>query len=128
MIVARGENCFILMNAFPYNSGHVLIAPYDHVPDLADLSAEVQSEIMAMTVRIKAVIARLLNPNGFNFGFNFGTAAGAGLEEHLHGHLVPRWFGDTNFMPVIGDVRVMPEALADTAKLLRGAWEEDINC
>jgi ATP adenylyltransferase len=125
MVVARGEASFVIMNAYPYNSGHVLIAPYSHVPDLAEVPETTVAEIMRLTMHAKKVMARLLTPDGFNFGFNFGAAAGAGLAEHVHGHLVPRWYGDTNFMPVIGDVRVMPEALAATARLLRDGWHDE---
>ncbi|MDT8390871.1 MAG: HIT domain-containing protein [Lentisphaeria bacterium] len=124
MVIARGNHCFMMMNTFPYNSGHILIAPYQHASDLAELAEPCLTEIMTLTVRAKAVMTRLFNPDGFNFGFNFGAAAGAGLEEHVHAHLVPRWFGDTNFMPVLGNTRVMPEALAATAQLLRDEWDK----
>ncbi len=99
LLIARGETAYLIMNGFPYNSGHVLIAPNRHVADLCDLTADERAEI------------------------NLGAAAGAGVRDHVHGHLVPRWIGDTNFMPVIGNVRVVPQALAETAKLFRDAWE-----
>ncbi len=122
LVIARGEAAFVLLNAFPYNSGHLLIAPYAHLADLGELPEATAAEMWQLTLRAKQAMASLLHPDGFNYGFNLGAAAGAGLEEHVHGHLVPRWFGDTNFMPVIGGVRVMPEALEATARLLREAW------
>ena len=124
LVIARGDKIFLLLNAFPYNSGHVLIAPYRHIPDLADLTGDELNEIMHLTVRMKAVLTRVMKPEGFNFGFNLGHAAGAGLESHLHGHIVPRWVGDVNFMPVLGNTRVVPESLDATAAILREAWDE----
>jgi len=125
LVLARGQESFLLLNAFPYNSGHVLVAPYRHVADLADLSENELNEIMQLILRIKKIMVRMMRPDGFNFGFNLGAAAGAGVKNHVHGHLVPRWIGDTNFMPVIGDTRVVPEALTDTARRLREAWEKE---
>jgi len=122
-IVARGQRAFVLLNTFPYNSGHLLIAPYRHVPDISDLDEAEFSELMALALRAKDVMTHALHPQGFNFGFNIGEIAGAGVAEHVHGHLVPRWAGDTNFMPVLADTRVVPQALADTARLLRDAWQ-----
>ena len=122
LVIARGELAYVLLNAFPYNSGHVLVAPYRHIAELADLTAGEWQEVIALTIRTQAVMAACLRPDGFNFGFNLGAAAGAGVPGHLHGHLVPRWTGDTNFMPVLGDTRVVPQALADTARLLRQQW------
>ncbi len=122
LVVARGRMSFLLLNAYPYNSGHVMVAPYRHVADLSDLTAEEHAEMMELVVRIKTIMTQLMNPQGFNYGFNLGAAAGAGVEAHLHGHLVPRWFGDTNFMPVLSGSRVIPEALAHTAAMFRAAW------
>ena len=124
LVVARGETCFLLLNAFPYNSGHVLIAPYAHKGDLSDLPKETRVEMIDMVMTMKEVMSERLWPDGFNFGFNLGAAAGAGVVEHVHGHLVPRWNGDTNFMPVLGDTRVVPEALEKTAAFLREGWGE----
>jgi len=121
-VIARGKLAFALLNTFPYNSGHVLVAPYRHVADLSLLTADELSEVMALILRVKEVMTTTLHPHGFNIGFNIGTPAGAGVADHVHGHIVPRWIGDTNFMPVLGDVRVVPQALDDTAKLLRDAW------
>lgn len=126
LIIARGEYSFLMLNAFPYNSGHTLVAPYKHVADLSDLSRQAREEIMEFIVAIKKVLAAAMYPDGFNVGFNLGSAAGAGVEEHVHGHIVPRWSGDTNFMPVLSDTRVVPESLEDTAKLLREVWEKEL--
>ncbi len=123
LIIARGRHAFLVMNAYPYNSGHVLAAPYRHLPDLTDLNADETNEIMVLLLHMKGIQARLMHPEGFNIGFNLGAAAGAGLKSHVHGHLVPRWTGDTNFMPVIGNTRVVPEALVDTARMFRQAWQ-----
>ena len=122
LVIARGERCYLLLNAFPYNSGHLLVAPYRHVPDLGGLDAGELQELMALAIRAQAVMTACMRPEGFNFGFNLGAAAGAGVPGHSHGHLVPRWTGDTNFMPVLGDTRVVPQALADTARFLRQQW------
>ncbi|MFO7821632.1 MAG: HIT domain-containing protein [Lentisphaeria bacterium] len=124
LVIARGENCLLMLNAFPYNSGHVLIAPYKHVGDLSDLEAETRYEMMDLTIRMKEIIARVMQPEGFNLGYNLGHSAGAGLAEHVHGHIVPRWSGDVNFMPVIAHTRVVPESLEETAELLRDEWEK----
>jgi len=122
LVVAEEEKVFVILNRFPYNPGHLMIVPYRHVPDLSDLNPEERAEIMEVTVKAQDVLTRILQPEGFNIGFNLGGAAGAGLKEHIHMHVVPRWEGDTNFMPVLGDVRVVPEALKETADLLRQAW------
>ncbi|MBN2452404.1 MAG: HIT domain-containing protein [Lentisphaeria bacterium] len=121
-VVHRGPFAFVLLNEYPYNAGHLLVAPYRHVADLTDLSVEECNEVVALMVQSKAVLSRVMAPHGFNLGFNLGEAAGAGLAGHVHGHVVPRWCGDTNFMAVLADVRVVPEALAATAELLRQAW------
>lgn len=124
LVIGRGENSYLILNAYPYNSGHILVAPNRHVGDLSDLSAEERNELLELVVRIKKIMSDIMKPDGFNFGFNLGAAAGAGLQDHVHGHLVPRWSGDTNFMPVIGNLRVVPQALEDTARLLRDAWRK----
>jgi len=123
LVIARGNQCFVMLNAFPYNSGHVLISPFEHVADLEELDDNVHHELMDLIVKTKTVLRNVMWPDGFNVGFNLGSAAGAGVEEHIHGHIVPRWEGDTNFMPVLSNTRVVPEALEDTAKLLREKWE-----
>ncbi|NOY80258.1 MAG: HIT domain-containing protein [Kiritimatiellaeota bacterium] len=121
-VVGRGKQCFVLLNDFPYNSGHLMIAPYRHVGDLDALCPEELSELFDLAVLCERVLKSVMNPEGFNFGFNIGAAAGAGVRDHVHGHMVPRWVGDTNFMPVLGSTRVVPEALDETARVLRKAW------
>ncbi len=122
LIIVRGENSLVLLNAYPYNSGHLLVAPFRHVADITDLNDDELMEMMQFIQKAKSLLDEVMHPEGYNFGFNLGAAAGAGLRTHVHGHLVPRWTGDTNFMPVIGNTRVVPEALLDTARLLRDAW------
>lgn len=122
MVIARGKAAFAVMNAFPYNSGHLMVAPYAHVRDLPGLDRTVLYEIMDLTVQCEETLRKVMRPDGFNVGFNLGAPAGAGLEDHLHLHIVPRWIGDTNFMPVLDNVRVVPQALKDTAELLRKNW------
>ncbi len=121
MILARGEHCFVVMNLFPYNPGHLMIAPYQHVPSIEDLDSAVLTEMMLLTQRMLAALRDAMHPEGFNMGINQGRIAGAGLADHIHVHVVPRWNGDTNFMPVLGDVRVMPELLASTYQKIRAA-------
>ncbi len=123
MMIHRGEHTFVILNRFPYNSGHLMVSPYHHIGDIAELTPEEQSELMQLTIRAKETLRRLMQPQGFNIGFNLGQAAGAGVADHIHLHIVPRWNGDTNFMPVIGDTRVVPEALAQTVRIIRDAWE-----
>lgn len=119
LVVHRGKTVFAMLNAFPYNSGHVLIAPYRHAGDLDRLSAEERAELMETAVFLEKVLKKLMSPDAFNLGFNLGKAAGAGVADHLHWHLVPRWNGDTNFMPVIADTRCVPESLENTAEMIR---------
>jgi ATP adenylyltransferase len=122
LIVHRGEHAFVILNRFPYNSGHLLVAPYRHIGDISELTAAERVEVMDLCVKSKEVLDKVMKPAGFNVGFNLGVAAGAGIADHIHLHIVPRWNGDCNFMPAIGDVRVVPEALVDTAALIRAAW------
>jgi ATP adenylyltransferase len=122
LIVRRGERCFVILNAFPYTSGHVMVAPYDHTADLAGLEQETASELMTLTQESINAIRRAYRPEGFNVGSNLGTVAGAGVADHLHFHVVPRWEGDTNFLSVIGEVRVLPESLEDTQRTLKDAF------
>ena len=121
-VIARGRHVYVLMNAFPYNSGHLLVAPYRHVGDLTDLNANELAEMTVMTVEAEKVLKAAVFPQGFNIGYNLGTAGGAGVPGHIHCHIVPRWSGDTNFMPVLGNTRVVPQALEETAALLRKTW------
>ncbi|HCE42616.1 MAG TPA: HIT family hydrolase [Lentisphaeria bacterium] len=126
LIISKGRHVFAILNRFPYNSGHLMIVPYKHVGSLMLLDKKVLYELMDMTLRAQAVMTAVMRPAGFNIGFNIGAAAGAGLEDHVHLHVVPRWAGDTNFMPVLGDARVVPQALKDTAAILRTAWNRKV--
>src|SRR5215212_2172146 len=121
-VVHRGEHCFVLLNAYPYNNGHVMIAPYVHEPTIEPLDEPALTELMLLVKRSTEALRRVYGPEGFNVGINMGKAAGAGIEEHVHMHVLPRWTGDTNFMPVIGDTRVLPQSLADSWRELKEAF------
>ena len=110
-IIYRGEHCYIVLNKFPYNAGHLLIVPYREVSDLSLLSKDERIELMDLIIRGQDILTKALNPQGFNVGFNFGRTAGAGIPTHLHCHIVPRWNGDHNFMPVVSNTRVLPDSL-----------------
>ncbi len=110
-ILYRGQLNYIVMNRFPYNAGHLLVLPYREVPTLEKLTVKERHELMDLIVKAQEILTRGLRPDGFNTGFNFGDAAGAGIPCHLHCHIVPRWNGDTNFMPVIGNTRVLPDSM-----------------
>ena len=110
-ILYRGKLNYIVMNRFPYNAGHLLVIPFREVPTLDQLSAEERHELMDLIVKAQQILTKALRPDGFNTGFNFGSAGGAGIPSHLHCHVVPRWDGDTNFMPVIGNTRVIPDSM-----------------
>jgi ATP adenylyltransferase len=119
LILYRGERCFVLMNLFPYNNGHLMIAPYAHVPSIEELDAATLTELMSTAQRCLAALRAAMNPQGFNLGINQGAVAGAGIADHVHLHIVPRWNGDTNFMPVLADVKVMPDFLQHTYQQIR---------
>lgn len=121
-ILHRGRTAFVLLNAFPYNTGHVMVAPLRHRGDLTELSDDERSELIELTNRSVVVIRDVMGAEGFNTGMNLGAAGGAGIPGHLHMHIVPRWNGDTNFMPVVGDTKVLPEMLAETYAKLRPAF------
>ena len=123
LILHRGATCFVIMNLFPYNNGHVMIVPYRHTADLPGLSLEEQAEMMALTGHCVQALAGAFRPEGFNIGMNLGRTAGAGIAEHLHMHVVPRWNGDTNFMPVLADTRVLPDALYAGYDKLHAAFQ-----
>ncbi|RME97096.1 MAG: HIT domain-containing protein [Chloroflexi bacterium] len=114
LVVYRAEETFVLMNLFPYNVGHLMILPRRHCAHLTDMPRETQFEMMLLTTYFTEILAAILNPEGFNVGINVGKAAGAGIDSHLHLHIVPRWEGDSNFMPVLGQTRVLPEELEIT--------------
>ncbi|MBE2214997.1 MAG: HIT domain-containing protein [Opitutaceae bacterium] len=110
-ILVRSRHAYIVLNRFPYNAGHLLVVPYREVAELADLTAEERVDFMDTLIAGQDILRRALRPDGFNIGFNLGAAAGAGIPRHLHAHIVPRWNGDTNFMPVLGQTRVLPQSL-----------------
>jgi ATP adenylyltransferase len=122
LIVHRGERCFVILNLFPYTNGHLMVAPYEHVGRLQDLPAETLTEMMGLAQRGMDRLEDVYDPHGYNVGFNQGRAAGAGFEHHIHLHVVPRWGGDTNFMPVIADTKVMPQSLEQSYEALKGAF------
>jgi len=122
LIVHRGERCFVILNLYPYTNGHLMIAPYAHSGALQALPAETVAEMMALSQRAITVLEGNYQPHGFNVGFNQGRVAGAGVEHHIHMHVVPRWGGDTNFMPVLADTRVMPQTLEQSYAALHGQF------
>jgi ATP adenylyltransferase len=124
-IVARGERCFICLNAFPYNSGHVMILPYAHIAELGKLEPAEAQEMMTMAQQLERTLRKIYRPDGINLGMNLGKAAGAGVTGHVHMHMLPRWSGDTNFMTVIGETRVLPEPLEITWERLHTALQEE---
>jgi len=123
-VVYRGSKCFIIMNLFPYNPGHLMIAPYRHVPSIEDLNNDELFDLMVLTKLSLKMLRKAFNPHGFNIGVNIGNVAGAGVEEHVHVHVVPRWSGDTNFMPLLADVKVIPQALEETYRKLKNVLKE----
>ena len=123
LILARGKHAFVILNAFPYNNGHVLVVPYRHTAQMGDLTDEEKLELMTLTARSIDALTCQLHPDGFNVGMNLGRAAGAGIDDHIHLHVIPRWSGDTNFMAVVGDTKVVAEGLQACFNRLRGAFE-----
>ncbi len=124
LVVLRAERSFVLLNRYPYSSGHVLIAPYAHVATLADAEVATLEEIMRLAQRCESALRQVYAPDGLNFGFNIGQAAGAGVAGHIHMHGLPRWSGDTSFMTTVGETRVLPEDLATTREKLVAALSE----
>lgn len=118
-VLVRDRTCFALLNTYPYNGGHLLVVPYKQVPDLDELTDQELGELMRLTRRCLAVLRKVMRPDGFNVGINLGKVAGAGIVDHVHIHVVPRWLGDTNFMPVLANTSVVPQALKDLAARLR---------
>jgi len=123
LILYRGKKSFVIMNRYPYNNGHIMITPYSHVSDMTELGDEDMLEMTFEMRRTVSILKEVMCPDGFNIGMNLGKAAGAGIDDHLHLHIVPRWGGDTNFMPVISDMRVMPELLDETYIKLKPLYE-----
>ncbi|HPC61820.1 MAG TPA: HIT domain-containing protein [Verrucomicrobiota bacterium] len=120
-VIARERSCYALLNAYPYTGGHLMVVPYKAAKDLTELTDEELTDLMRLTRRCQQALTRVMRPDGFNIGMNLGKVAGAGILGHLHIHVVPRWEGDTNFMPVLADTRVLPEALSEVAAKLRAA-------
>jgi ATP adenylyltransferase len=123
-VVWRGQEAFCIMNRFPYNNGHLLVAPYCHEATLSALTCQTRAALIEGLTAMQKLLERVLTPDGFNVGINLGRVAGAGVADHLHLHIVPRWDGDTNFMPVISDTKVVPQALSDLYAKLKAAAEE----
>ena len=122
LVVHRGERAFVLLNKFPYASGHLMVAPVRHIPALGDLDQSEAAEVHTLTVQAVAALSTAYGPEGFNVGWNLGAVAGGSISGHLHEHVVPRWGGDTNFMPVLADVKVLPEHLEATRARLTEVW------
>jgi ATP adenylyltransferase len=123
-ILDRGETCYVMLNLYPYNNGHLMVSPYRHVPGPEQLGEEELTEMMLLVNRSLSTLRRAMHPDGFNIGINVGKAAGAGIEQHVHIHIVPRWNADTNFMPVFSQTRVIPELLDETYRKLKAVWGE----
>jgi len=119
LVLKRGKTCAVVMNRYPYTSGHLMVTPYRHLDNLADLTAEERLEMMDLSIEAVDILKAELKPDGLNLGYNLGAAAGAGLKDHIHQHVVPRWTGDTNFMPVLSGTRVMPQALMEQYDVLQ---------
>jgi ATP adenylyltransferase len=122
LIVHRAKHCFVMLNAFPYTSGHAMVVPYEHVDELQKLSSQAAEEMMALTQRLEGILRGLYRPDGLNLGMNLGKAAGAGVASHIHMHILPRWFGDVNFMSSVSETRVLPEDLKTTYKRIRSKF------
>ena len=125
LIVHRGTHAYAVLNLYPYNAGHLLVCPYRHVADYTDLDDDETVEVAAITKTAMRVMRTVTSPHGFNLGMNQGGVAGAGIAAHLHQHVVPRWGGDANFLPVIGQTKTMPQLLGDTREMLAAAWPQD---
>ena len=123
-VLERAEHCFVLFNKYPYNNGHLMVAPYKHTGELWDLDPEVRAEMFEYTVRWQVILKKVMRAEGFNIGINLGEVAGAGVKEHVHIHIVPRWNGDCNFMPVIGDTKVIPQAMSELYQELKNYSEK----
>jgi ATP adenylyltransferase len=123
LIVHRGETCFVILNKFPYTNGHLMVAPYEHIGSLPEVPADTSAEMMALVNRGMTALQEIYEPQGFNVGVNQGRVAGAGVEHHIHMHVVPRWGGDNNFMPVLADTRVMPQSLEESYAALAESFD-----
>ena len=124
LILAHGKSCFTILNKFPYNNGHLMVMPYEHIGNFGEIKKETLHEMMEGLQRAVKILEKTFHADGFNLGMNLGRAAGAGIPDHVHMHVVPRWSGDTNFMPVLGDVRVLPEYIETTYDRLVGEFRK----
>ena len=124
LIIHRGENAFVLLNLYPYNNGHMMVAPYLHTANLQDLSEKTLTEMMGLVQSCEVALCDAYSPQGYNIGMNIGQIAGAGIADHLHMHVVPRWAGDTNFMPVVAQVKVLPDSLSGSYDKILAAWRK----
>jgi len=122
LVVHRGQSCFVILNAFPYTTGHAMVVPYEHVDELQKLPFAAADEMMALTQKLEGVLREVYRPDGINLGMNLGKAAGAGVAGHIHMHILPRWFADVNFMTSIGETRVLPEDLPATYRRLKSKF------
>jgi len=125
-IVYRGERCFVILNAYPYTPGHVMVVPYAHLDELQKLPPEAAHEMIGLSQRMESVLRELYHPDGINLGMNIGKAAGAGIAGHIHMHVLPRWVADANFLSVVGETRILPETLDVTWKRIRGAMAKSV--
>lgn len=126
LVLYRGQACYIVMNLYPYNTGHLMVVPYEHTADLPGLAAASAAELFTLTRQAIALLSQEYQPHGFNIGMNLGRTAGAGIDEHLHMHIVPRWNGDTNYMPIVGGTKLVPEALEQTYGRLQPLFQHHI--
>lgn len=124
LVLFRGQAAFIILNRYPYTSGHLMIAPYEHVSQLAQASEAAAAEMMSLARRVEQILRDVYKPDGLNLGMNLGEAAGAGIEQHIHLHVLPRWKGDANFMTSVGNTRIIPEALQDTYRKLKSYFRQ----
>jgi ATP adenylyltransferase len=124
LIIFRGSTAFVILNRYPYTSGHLMVAANLHLPSLEDLAAETRSEMIELSAKGIRILRKVYQPEAFNFGANIGSAAGAGIAGHVHLHIVPRWSGDTNFMSALAETRVLPEGLDETYRRIYSAWNE----
>ncbi len=125
LIVRRGRTCYVVLNLFPYNPGHLLVCPYRHVPDYTDITVQETAEMAELTQTAMRVLRKVANPSGFNLGMNQGVAGGAGIAAHLHQHVVPRWGGDGNFFPIIAQTKAITQTLAEVRQQVADAWPEE---
>ena len=124
LIAFRGERAYVILNRYPYTSGHLMVVPFDHKPNLEELDPQTRAEMMELATRCMMVLRKIYDPQAFNLGANIGEAAGAGVKSHVHVHIVPRWAGDTNFMSVVGEMRVLPELLEQTYQRVKNGFSE----